>query len=446
MRSFESWMLSYLLNSLWQVPLLFAAGWAAARIARIAGNAAEHRVWVGVLLLQSLLPAGSALSWDSLRQSFDWSRTAERFREAHVSVEMGAGSPLGGLDLPSWLLTAIAIAYGATCLYFLLRFAWRCRRLAVLRRESVELSIAEDAADAWTHCLQRIGIADLPVATSAEVFGPVTLGIFKKLVLLPVSMAAGLPEAEVNAVLAHEFAHIQRNDFLKNLGYELLALPVSYHPLFWLTRERIMESREMICDQMAAELSDRDAYAHSLLRLASLLVEGMSIRIPHAIGIFDANTLERRLMRLTERRNEIRGWRRLGIAAACAVLGVGTCASALALEMHVDAVATDGADSVAKKAGPIAVSAKVMESQLLTKVAPIYPVEAKKERIQGKVVLNAVVGKGGSVENLTVGSGPKELQKSALDAVRQWTYKPFLLNGDPIDVKTTITVTYTLAK
>ncbi|MGA7108505.1 MAG: energy transducer TonB, partial [Terracidiphilus sp.] len=100
----------------------------------------------------------------------------------------------------------------------------------------------------------------------------------------------------------------------------------------------------------------------------------------------------------------------------------------------------------AKKAGPIAVSAKVMESQLLTKVAPIYPVEAKKERIQGKVVLNAVVGKGGSVENLTVGSGPKELQKSALDAVRQWTYKPFLLNGDPIDVKTTITVTYTLAK
>jgi TonB family protein len=294
--------------------------------------------------------------------------------------------------------------------------------------------------------LQRIGIADVPVATSAQVFGPVTLGIFKKLVLLPVSMAAGLPEAEVNAVLAHEFAHIQRNDFLKNLGYELLALPVSYHPLFWLTRERIMESREMICDQMAAELSDRDAYAHSLLRLASLLVEGMSIRIPHAIGIFDANTLERRIMRLTERRNEIRGWRRLGIAAACAVLGVGTCASALALGIHVDAVAKDGADSGTKKAGPVAVSAKVMESQLLTKVAPTYPVEAKKERIQGKVVLNAVIGKSGSVENLGVGSGPKELQQSALDAVRQWTYKPFLLNGDPVEVKTTITVTYTLAK
>jgi TonB family protein len=446
MKSFESWMLSYLLNSLWQVPLLFAAGWVAARIARIAGNEAEHRVWVGALLLQSLLPAGSALSWDWLRQSLDWSGTAQRIREAHVSVKMGAGTPLGGLDLPSWLLSAIAIAYGGMCLYFLLRFAWRCRRLAVLRRESVELSFSEEVSSARTYCLQRIGIANVPVATSAQVFGPVTLGIFKKLVLLPVSMAEDLPEAEVNAVLAHEFAHIQRKDFLKNLGYELLALPVSYHPLFRLTRERIMESREMICDQMAAELSDRDAYAHSLLRLASLLVDGMSIRIPHAIGIFDANTLERRLMRLTERRNEIRGWRRLAIAAACALLGAGTCASALALEMHVDAVATDEAGGVAKKAGPMAVSAKVMESQLLTKVAPTYPVEAKKARIQGKVVLNAVVGKDGSIENLGVDSGPKELQQSALDAVRQWTYKPFLLNGDPVDVKTTITVTYTLAK
>ena len=104
------------------------------------------------------------------------------------------------------------------------------------------------------------------------------------------------------------------------------------------------------------------------------------------------------------------------------------------------------AGSAAKKAGPIAVSAKVMEGQLLIKVPPTYPVEAKKERIQGKVVLNAVVGKAGSVEKLVVASGPKELQQSALDAVRQWTYKPFLLNGQPVEVKTTITVTYTLAE
>ena len=83
-----------------------------------------------------------------------------------------------------------------------------------------------------------------------------------------------LPAEDLHTVIAHEFAHMQRKDFLKNLLYQLLSLPVTYHPLLWLTRARIMESREMVCDQMAAAMSGRNEYAQSLLRLASLLVPG----------------------------------------------------------------------------------------------------------------------------------------------------------------------------
>ena len=446
MMNFETWTLNYLLNSLWQVPLLFAAGWVAARVARTIGVGPEHRVWVGVLILQSLLPAASALPWEGLRRALDWTSEAHRGGEPHVSVTMGPGSLFRGFQVPSELFGAIVIAYGLVTVYFFLRFAWRCRRLAFLRRGVAEAVFPVEVADFWMQCSKGFGIGEVSLATSSQIFGPVTLGISRPLVLLPFSMVDVMPTGDLHTVITHEFAHIQRNDFFKNLMYELLALPVSYHPLFRLTRERLMESREMVCDEMAAAISGRDEYAHSLLRLASLLAKGTPVRTPHAIGIFDANTLERRLMRLTERRNEIRGWRRVGIAAACALLGAGACASALALEMHVEAVAADEAGSAAKKAGPIAVSAKVMEGQLLIKVPPTYPVEAKKERIQGKVVLNAVVGKAGSVEKLVVASGPKELQQSALDAVRQWTYKPFLLNGQPVEVKTTITVTYTLAE
>ena len=61
---------------------------------------------------------------------------------------------------------------------------------------------------------------------------------------------------------------------MKNLLYELFSLPVTYHPLLWLTRARIMESREMVCDQMAAAMTGRNEYAQSLLRLASLMVAG----------------------------------------------------------------------------------------------------------------------------------------------------------------------------
>jgi protein TonB len=62
------------------------------------------------------------------------------------------------------------------------------------------------------------------------------------------------------------------------------------------------------------------------------------------------------------------------------------------------------------------------------------------------VILDATIGKDGTVENLKVLSGPAPLQQSALDSVRQWKYKPYLLNGDPVEVETKITVVYSLSK
>ena len=445
MKSFESWILSYLLNSLWQIPLLFAAGWVAARALRTVGSAAEHRVWVTVLLLQSLLPAGSALPWEWLRTLFVMG-SADRAGEAHVSVVMGAGTGLGAVHLPAEFLTTIAIAYGAVSAYFAARFVWRWRKLSLLRQEAVEVVLTGEAALDWAQCSKRFGIDEASIAASTQTFGPVTMGLARKLVLVPVSMAAGLPEADLRTVIAHEFAHMRRNDFLKNIIYELLSLPVSYHPLFWLTRERLMESREMVCDEMAAGIAGRNEYARSLLRLASLLVKGMSIRTPHAIGIFDANAFERRLMKLTEKQNEIRGVRRLVIVVACAAFGVVTCGSALALSMRVDAVAASNDSKAPAPKGPINVSPEMMAGNKISGPTPKYPEEAKKAKIEGKVVLRAIISKDGTVENLQVVSGPKELQESSLDAVRQWMYKPFLLNGDPVEVKTTINVTYSLQK
>jgi hypothetical protein len=78
MNGLESWILSYLLNSLWQLPLLLAAGWVAAVAVRKAGAAWEHRVWVSVLLMQSLLPALSTLPWDEVRAWLAQSSAARR--------------------------------------------------------------------------------------------------------------------------------------------------------------------------------------------------------------------------------------------------------------------------------------------------------------------------------------------------------------------------------
>jgi TonB family protein len=87
-----------------------------------------------------------------------------------------------------------------------------------------------------------------------------------------------------------------------------------------------------------------------------------------------------------------------------------------------------------------------MAGNIISKVNPVYPPDAKKAHIQGKVLLNAVIGKEGHVEHLEVVSGPKELQSPSLDAVRQWVYKPYLVDGNPVEVETTISVIYSLQK
>lgn len=149
-------------------------------------------------------------------------------------------------------------------------------------------------------------------------------------------------------------------------------------------------------------------------------------------------------MKLTEMRKEIGRTRRVIALGACVVLGVAAATSAVALRVGVDQKGSS--DTQNKAVHSVMVKADVMQKQLLTKIPPVYPPEAKAARIQGKVVLNAVIGKDGHVENLKVVSGPKELQQSSLDAVRQWVYKPYLLNGNPVEVTTTVNVIYSLAK
>jgi protein TonB len=90
------------------------------------------------------------------------------------------------------------------------------------------------------------------------------------------------------------------------------------------------------------------------------------------------------------------------------------------------------------------ISAGVAVGMLLKKVVPVYPPAAKVGRIQGTVVLQASIAKTGEIEDLQVIGGPPLLQGAALDAVRQWQYRPYLFNGEPVEVETTINVIFTL--
>jgi len=93
----------------------------------------------------------------------------------------------------------------------------------------------------------------------------------------------------------------------------------------------------------------------------------------------------------------------------------------------------------------VRVSQGVSEGLLVHQVRPVYPPLARAARIQGAVVLQAVIGKDGAIQNLRLISGHPMLAPAAIDAVKQWRYKPYFLNGEPVEVDTQITVNFTLA-
>src|SRR6201993_5485582 len=94
----------------------------------------------------------------------------------------------------------------------------------------------------------------------------------------------------------------------------------------------------------------------------------------------------------------------------------------------------------------VRISQGVTQGMVLRRVQPTYPQMAKIARVQGAVVLAAIIGKDGTIQNLhVVSTASPLLNQAAIDAVKQWRYRPYILNGEPVEVDTTVTVNFTLS-
>jgi protein TonB len=100
--------------------------------------------------------------------------------------------------------------------------------------------------------------------------------------------------------------------------------------------------------------------------------------------------------------------------------------------------------SARENKAPIPVGGSVEAASLIHRVVPQYPEIARLTHVSGTIVLRAIIAKDGTVQELSYVSGPALLIKPAMDAVRQWSYRPTLLNGKPVEVETTIDVVFTL--
>jgi beta-lactamase regulating signal transducer with metallopeptidase domain len=200
--------------------------------------------------------------------------------------------------IPSWFRGWIVGAWGVLVLLRLGRFGRAFHRVHRLRREASVLSLAEvGVARQIIEAKHRIMLLE-----SSAIDDPVTAGIFHPAILLPSKMLPSLGESELSAILAHEYGHIRRQDFPVHILCELISLPVAWHPGIRYLMSKISQTRELACDDYAAaRLGKRHSYANTLLHLASLSVH-VSRGNTAALGIFDGDNLEARIMRLTEKR------------------------------------------------------------------------------------------------------------------------------------------------
>lgn len=317
-------LLNFLLNATWQIVAITIVASVGARLLKYAPARHRHALWVASLLLSVGLPLWSVLG--VAQRAVPTATAPVGFTKAH---ETFPGSSLGTIgpttsgredgslsignllakrrhkvETTPGLLWALAIGYVLFVLYRLIRLARSWRQKEILRRSVYvrELSAGMERISGLCRAAFRLGRVTLGCSTT--VLTPVTLGARNPLIVLPEGLYSEAREETLLSVLGHEMAHVARRDFALNLVCELVRLPISFHPCTHLIKRQIDRARELACDELVTErLLAPEAYARSLMRVATASIQPVSQEF--MLSIFDADILEERIMKLTQKRRQL---------------------------------------------------------------------------------------------------------------------------------------------
>ena len=479
-----------LLHFCWQGAVIALVLWCALQL--LAGRSAQQRYAAAcfALALLVVLPVFTftQIGLHEYRLALETPASAVR---SHANVVVDAGDEVQSLlahaahaldPLLPWILAA----WSAGLCVSLVRLSIGMQlaiRMAVtgVSPASAELQLMFASLQRRLGLRRRVALLD-----SALVQVPTVVGWLRPVVLLPLRCFTGLEDVQIEAILCHELAHIQRHDYLVSVMQSVVEAVLFYHPAVWWVSQQVRRERECCCDDVAVTIGGNAlAYAKALSTL-----ETRRNSYPEVVLGSNGGVLTMRIKRLLHC-EEVSVVPQVAAVVVLAVLSIAAGAivgSARAQAVSVAPVKTavvppgstesrtfmtmPSAIGIAKPARAelavpaftlapavaprapqpqaasgqaVKVSGGVIAGQIESKVAPIYPPDAKSACIQGAVILHALIAKTGDIDKLQVISGPPELQASAIKAVSQWKYKPYLLNGEPTEVDTTITINYNLS-
>lgn len=305
----------------------------------------------------------------------------------------------------SWMVGAWALCAAALALRMVLGLLWIGR---AARRDSGNAQW-QARLDTLAHGFGIARAVRLQVVDGLA--SPVTAGWWKPVVLVPAALVSGMPPQLLEALLAHELAHVRRCDYLVNLVQSVIETLLFYHPAVWWISHRIRVEREHIADDLAARRIGEPR------RLALALSELEKLQFSNNTLAMAANggDLMQRIKRLVRPDTQALNWK-----AAIPVLGL---SATLLVGCAQTPVADSAADAVTTP--PLA--------QFNSCAKPMYPAEALAKRLQGTVTLQFKVETDGSVQDSKVmkSSGDASLDEAARVAIAKCTFTPATVNGKP---------------
>lgn len=345
-----------------------------------------------------------------------------------------------------WLAGALMLLVRATVAW------WRARSLVTRDFDAMP----EHVEIAARRLAVQLGAKRVRFRASARVASALVFGWLKPIIVLPAAALGRLTEAEIEALLAHELAHVMRGDFLVNLLQTIAECVLFYHPLVWWVSARMREERELCCDDIAvAVCRDEVLYSRALLRLEELRMEPALA----ATGGRLALRIRRLLVGCeSDRMNLAPGF------ALVLLLGVSVALLAQNAPPEPPAPPSPPAPVSAPEAPPappappptVQPSAAISETayraggdvsapRLVYKIEPDYTQEAQAAHLEGMVAIAIVVSTEGiATEIKLVKSLDKGLDGKAIEAVRKWRFEPGRKNGKPVPVIANIEINFRL--
>jgi len=330
---------TFILNAIWQITAVTALALLCAKLLHRVPSRFSHCVWLAALGACLLIPTATIVLQDR-EATGRASEVAPNARPDPAAETSARAIPVSfhslsrSVSFSSRSLYALLWGYGIVLLFHVARLAWFGYQTQRVREWAYPRPLPPALARIVEHCARSFSIPCVSVLCTAELSGPVTLGSGRPLLLLPETFFLdGFPEDDLYSAISHELAHVLRRDFLFNLLYQIASLPVCFHPCTALILSRIAQTRELACDEIAAQmLPTGRRYATSLLHIAQSMFTGG--RSNHALGLFDTNTLEERIMNILNNNDAHKKTRAVRLIAVCLLGAASIGLSAFSLRLN----------------------------------------------------------------------------------------------------------------